>query len=138
MNAPGASAGIRAVFPRDGREPIRMRGFGEVEVRVRELGVDEESIEAAVAAQDPGEELGAALELLRRRCPTPPANRMERDRALGILMRRGYAPELALDLLVREPDPVGFFGALTKTMVEEGESVACGVWLIDEGGQRCD
>ena len=33
---------------------------------------------------------------------------------------------------------VGFFGALTKTMVEEGESVACGVWLIDDSGQRCD
>jgi signal transduction histidine kinase len=46
--------------------------------------------------------------------------------------------KLALDLLVREPDVVGFFGALTKTMVEEGESVACGVWLIDESGQRCD
>jgi signal transduction histidine kinase len=46
--------------------------------------------------------------------------------------------KLAIDLLVREPDLVGFFGALTKTMVEEGESVACGVWLIDETGQRCD
>ena len=44
----------------------------------------------------------------------------------------------ALELLVREPDPIGFFGALTKTMVEEGESVACGVWLIDEAGERCD
>ena len=44
----------------------------------------------------------------------------------------------AIDLLVRQPDLVGFFGALTRTMVEEGESVACGVWLIDEGGERCD
>jgi signal transduction histidine kinase len=46
--------------------------------------------------------------------------------------------QLALDLLVREPDIHGFFGALTKTMVEEGESNTCAVWLIDESGHRCD
>ena len=46
--------------------------------------------------------------------------------------------QLALDLLVREPDIEGFFGALTKTMVEESESHACGVWLIDEERQRCE
>ncbi len=46
--------------------------------------------------------------------------------------------KLALDLLVREPDIEGFFGALTKEMVEESESHTCGVWLIDESGQRCD
>src|SRR5947208_10845629 len=45
---------------------------------------------------------------------------------------------LALDLLVREPDVDGFFGALTKMMVEESESHTCGVWLIDESGERCD
>ena len=40
--------------------------------------------------------------------------------------------QLALDLLVREPDIEGFFGALTKTMVEESESHTCAVWLIDD------
>ena len=44
---------------------------------------------------------------------------------------------LALDLLVREPDVEGFFGALTKMMVEESESQTCGVWLIDDSGERC-
>jgi signal transduction histidine kinase len=44
--------------------------------------------------------------------------------------------QLALDLLVREPDIDGFFGALTRTIVDEGDSHACGVWLIDED-QRC-
>jgi signal transduction histidine kinase len=43
---------------------------------------------------------------------------------------------LALDLLVREPDIEGFFGALTKAMVEESESHTCGVWLIDKSGKR--
>jgi hypothetical protein len=40
-------------------------------------------------------------------------------------------------ILVREPDIEGFF-ALTKEMVEESESHTCGVWLIDESGQRCE
>jgi regulatory protein len=84
-------------------------GSDRIARRLRELGIDQESIEAAVGAQDPEEELDAARELLRRRCPTPPTNRAERDRALGILIRRGYAPELAFDALRRhcgvEPDP---------------------------------
>jgi signal transduction histidine kinase len=46
--------------------------------------------------------------------------------------------QLALDLLVREPDIEGFFGALTKTMVEEGDSCSCAIWLIDEEQQRCE
>ena len=46
--------------------------------------------------------------------------------------------QLALDLLVREPDIEGFFGALTRTMVEEGESRTCAVWLLDEERQRCE
>lgn len=45
---------------------------------------------------------------------------------------------LALDLLVREPNIEGFFGALAKTMVEETDSHSCAVWLIDECAQRCD
>ena len=46
--------------------------------------------------------------------------------------------KLALDLLVREPDIEGFFGGLTKTMVEESESYTCAVWLIDETVQQCN
>ena len=46
--------------------------------------------------------------------------------------------KLALDLLVREPDVDGFFGALARTMVEEGDSHACALWLLDEAGQRCE
>jgi signal transduction histidine kinase len=43
--------------------------------------------------------------------------------------------KLALDLLVREPDTEGFFGALAKTVVEESESHTCAVWLIDQESQ---
>jgi regulatory protein len=85
-------------------------GSDRIARRLRELGVDREHIDAALAGQDPEEEMTAALELLRRRCPNPPANRAERDRALGILVRRGYPAELAFDALRRhagaeaEPD----------------------------------
>jgi signal transduction histidine kinase len=46
--------------------------------------------------------------------------------------------KLALDLLVREPDIEGFFGALTKTVVEESESHTCAVWLLDERLTKCE
>jgi regulatory protein len=90
----------------------RLDGWGSERIarRLRELGVDREHIDAALAGQDPEEEMAAALELLRRRCPRPPETRAERDRALGILVRRGYAPDLAFDALRRhagveaEPD----------------------------------
>ena len=46
--------------------------------------------------------------------------------------------QLACDLLVREPDIDGFFGGLTKAMVEDTGSEGCAVWLLDEEPQRCD
>src|SRR5262249_22073395 len=61
-----------------------------------------------------------------------------RRRADCLAKMQAEVVQLALDLLVREPDIYGFFGALTRTMVEEGESHACGVWLIDDDNQRCD
>lgn len=62
----------------------------------------------------------------------------ERRRAECLAKMQADVVQLALDLLVREPDIEGFFGALTKAMVEEAESCACGVWLLDEEHQRCD
>ncbi len=75
----------------DDRRRLDAWGSERIARRLRELGVDREHIDAALAAQDPEEEMAAALELLRRRCPAPPATRAERDRALGILVRRGYS-----------------------------------------------
>jgi signal transduction histidine kinase len=48
------------------------------------------------------------------------------------------AVQLALDLLVREPDITGFFRVFIKKLVEECESYACGVWLLDDESKRCD
>jgi regulatory protein len=57
--------------------------------------------DAVDAGEDDGEpsELERALQLLGRRFPTPPRERRERDRALGMLLRKGYESELALDAL---------------------------------------
>jgi regulatory protein len=81
----------------------RLDGWGSERIarRLRELGVDREHVDAALAGQDPEEEREAAMQLLRRRCPQPPSTRGERDRALGILIRRGFAPDLAFDALRR-------------------------------------
>ncbi|MGH2914844.1 MAG: regulatory protein RecX [Solirubrobacteraceae bacterium] len=49
--------------------------------------------------QEPQSELERALELLRRRFPTAPHDRRERERALGVLLRKGYDSELALDAM---------------------------------------
>jgi len=60
-----------------------------------------ELITAAVSEQDHAGEMEAALELLARRFPDPPQTRRDLDRALGMLVRKGYGLELAHDALRR-------------------------------------
>jgi regulatory protein len=70
-----------------------------------ERGVDRELAERALANEDDGgvdepqTELDRAVELLRRRFPEPPRERRDRDRALSMLLRKGYESELAVDAL---------------------------------------
>ncbi len=72
-------------------------GSERIERRLGELGVDRAIVSAALA-EDPGhDELGTAVNLLRRRFRWPPAEDRERERALGLLARRGYDLELAYD-----------------------------------------
>ena len=81
----------------------RLDGWGSerIERRLRALGIAAEHVEAAVGAQDAGAELDAAVEILVRRVCVVPQTRLERDRALGLLLRRGYDVETALDALRR-------------------------------------
>jgi regulatory protein len=91
------------MFVHDRRE---LDGWGSERIR-RELaakGVDRDLVETALAQHEAawggGEsELDRALALLRRRFPSPPQERRDRDRALGILIRKGFDTELALDAL---------------------------------------
>jgi regulatory protein len=85
----------------DDRRRLDDWGSERIVRRLRELGVGTEHIAAAVGEQDHGDELEAALALLRRRVPVPPATPRERDRALGMLVRKGYELELAYDALRR-------------------------------------
>lgn len=67
-------------------------------------GISGEDADAALAQEpedaDEGEsELARALSVLRRRFPEPPADPRTRERALGVLLRKGYESELALDAL---------------------------------------
>jgi signal transduction histidine kinase len=61
---------------------------------------------------------------------------MQRRRAECSAYMQTEVVQLALDLLVREPDLEGFFGGLAKTMVEESESHTCGVYLLDEAREH--
>lgn len=76
-------------------------GAERIERKLLALGVDRDLIAAALSDQDATGELDAALALLARRFPVPPATPRERDRALGVLVRKGYELELAYDALRR-------------------------------------
>jgi regulatory protein len=100
------------MFVADKRE-LEQWGSERIRRGLSARGVDREIAERALATSargggehgDDGDgherdsELTRALELLRRRFPRPPTERRERDRALGVLLRKGYEQELAIDAL---------------------------------------
>lgn len=63
--------------------------------RLAQFGVPAEHVGAAVGARDADRELEAAVALLRRRFPVAPDDARGRERALGVLARKGYDLELA-------------------------------------------
>jgi regulatory protein len=85
----------------DDRRRLDAWGAERIERKLLSLGIDRELIAAAVGEQDHAGEMEAALELLARRFPQPPQTPRERDRALGVLVRKGYDLELAYDALRR-------------------------------------
>jgi regulatory protein len=76
-------------------------GAERIDRRLRQLGIRSEHVEAAIAQREHVDELEAAVELLARRFPTPPATVRDAARALGMLVRKGYPLELAHDALRR-------------------------------------
>ena len=93
-------AGFAQRFAED-RRRLDAWGAERIERRLCALGVAPDLVAAALGEQDPGAELEAAVDLLRRRVPTVPATPRERDRALALLVRKGYGLELAYDALRR-------------------------------------
>jgi regulatory protein len=85
----------RALAADDAADAAAGDGDGEDEAAFARVG----AAGAGGAGARPRTELQRALALLRRRFPDPPRDRRDRDRALGVLLRKGYESELALDAL---------------------------------------
>ncbi|HET6870702.1 MAG TPA: regulatory protein RecX [Solirubrobacteraceae bacterium] len=95
-------ARFAGLFAQDKRE-FDQWGSDRIRQALRARGVPSEFIEDVLAPQ-PGEseaenEIERALALLRRRFPSPAGDRRERERALGMLLRKGYDSDLALDAI---------------------------------------
>jgi regulatory protein len=87
------------------RRRLDVWGAERIERRLVALGVDPALAAAAAADRDAHDELAAAVALLRRRLRAAPRTDRERERALGLLVRRGYELELAYDVVrALEPD----------------------------------
>jgi regulatory protein len=86
------------LFVEDKRE-LEQWGSERIERNLLARGIDRELAGAALAVATTQTELERALTLLRRRFPAAPEDRRERDRALGVLLRKGYDGEVALDAL---------------------------------------
>jgi regulatory protein len=74
-------------------------GPDRIERRLLAVGVAPDVIAGALASRELGDELSAAVDVLRRRFPAPPAEPRDLQRALGFLVRKGYDVELAHDAL---------------------------------------
>jgi regulatory protein len=83
-------------FAEDKRE-LAQWGSERIARELARRGVAAELIDAALCDRSEQAELGTALILLEQRFPAPPADDRERDRAWRLLVRRGYAPEVAYE-----------------------------------------
>lgn len=80
------------------RRTLDAWGPDRIERKLLQAGVDTPSIAAALGgAGDEHSDLELAVALLGRRFREPPSNDRERERALGVLVRKGYPLELAHD-----------------------------------------
>ena len=79
------------LFVQDKRE-LEEWGADRIRQVLRTRGVDSEMVEEALAEHEPDSEgeIERALAVLRRRFPSPAGDRRERERALGVLLRKGY------------------------------------------------
>ena len=91
-------ARFACLFAQDKRE-LDQWGSDRIRQTLRGRGVPSEIVEEAIAAQSGESEIDRAVALLRRRFPSPVGDRRERERALGMLLRKGYDSDLALDAI---------------------------------------
>jgi regulatory protein len=89
------------LFVQDKRE-LEQWGDERIRLRLKARGIDRELAEQAISeTSTPDQELDRAVALLRRRIPEPEPGRRGWQRALGLLLRRGYDYETAADATKR-------------------------------------
>jgi regulatory protein len=83
-------------------------GAERIERRLAELGIEADLVAAAVGERGHQDELEAAVALLRRRFSAPPGTLRDCERALGVLVRKGYGLELAHEAIRRHAGAPAF------------------------------
>lgn len=86
-------------YAEDKRE-LKSWGSERIRAALRDRGVSDEDVEEALADCGGEQELERAMEILRQRGETL-ADALERQRALGALIRRGYDSEVAYEAIRR-------------------------------------
>jgi regulatory protein len=88
------------LFVQDKRE-LEQWGSDRIRQALLARGIDRDLVEKALTEPvgGSGSEIERAVALLVRRFPRPLRDRRERERALGVLLRKGYDVELALDAI---------------------------------------
>ena len=87
-------AGYAQRFAED-RRTLDSWGADRIERKLRQVGIAPDLVRAALDARDAAGELDAAVAVIVRRYPEPLADDRTRQKALGVLVRRGYGLELA-------------------------------------------
>jgi regulatory protein len=83
----------------DDKRLLEEWGADRIERRLATLGVPADLARAAIATRDREGEMDAALALLQRRFPLLGDDPRDQRRALGVLVRKGYEPELAWEAI---------------------------------------
>ena len=85
-----------ALYAED-RRAIDGWGNERIITNLREAGISSEIIESVVGSRDHADQVGDAIRVLDQRIGAKPSDERERERALGMLARRGYSLEIAYD-----------------------------------------
>lgn len=88
------------IFTED-RRTLDSWGDERISRALRERGIERDLVDAALLEERPGQELARALALLQARFGAGPVQERDRQRAFGVLARRGYSSGTAGDA-VRE------------------------------------
>jgi regulatory protein len=88
------------LFAQDKRH-LDQWGSERIRRTLTERGLDRELVDETLSQDPPEDERERARALLRRRFPSVPLDPRDRDRALGVLLRKGFESDLAIEVIAR-------------------------------------